>query len=389
VDPHEFVAPEAGRVVVVPPTGYLAFVPAPLPPDLTYDASLVALLSRADAALGELAGRGAQLPNAHLLISPYLRREAVLSSRIEGTQASLSDIMQEEAGVRPPDADIQEVRNYVTALEYGLRRRTELPLSLRLVREMHEQLMQGVRGEHATPGQFRRSQNWINGSTPDNATYVPPPPDEMQVSLADWEQFLHWRGDMPELVQCALIHEQFEAIHPFLDGNGRIGRLLIPLFLVERGRLSQALLYLSAYFESNREEYYRLLQRVRTHGDWNSWIRFFLRAVEVTARAAETQSQRLLTLREEFRAYLAGNARALALVDNLFVNPYTTIKRASNDLGSSTNTARRAIQNLIDAGIVEEVTGRSWGRAYFAHPIMAAIEDTPTESAPVEDPPAG
>ena len=246
---------KTGRVVRAR-GGYHAFVPAPLPPKLAYSDDLVLALSRADVALSELAGLGRHLPNPHLLIAPYVRREAVLSSRIEGTTTSLAELLLDDvargATARDPH-DVQEVRNYVTALGYGVTRLKTLPLSLRLVRELHARLMKGVRGEHATPGEFRRSQNWIGrpGSTLETAVYVPPPPEELMETLGVWERFLHDRNTVPDLIQCGLIHEQFEAIHPFLDGNGRVGRLLIVLFLMERGRLSQPLLYISAYIEQH------------------------------------------------------------------------------------------------------------------------------------------
>lgn len=376
MDPALFTAPEAGRVVRVP-AGYFAFIPAPLPPRITYDASLVLQLSRADTALGELSGLGRQLPNPHLLIAPYMRREAVLSSKIEGTRATLSDLLIEEAGGKAaaPPADVQEVMNYVAALEYGIQRLQDLPLSVRLVREMHERLMSGVRGEKATPGEFRRSQNWIRppGSTLSSAAYVPPPHTELAATLGDWERFLHVPDVMPDLIQCAVMHEQFEAIHPFLDGNGRVGRLLITLFLLERGRLSQPLLYLSAYIEARRDEYYALLQGVRTRGDWASWIRFFLVGVTKTAQAAMVQARQLMDLREAFRTHLRGQARALELVDHLFVNPYISVATAEAVLGTSNQTARQAVRVLEEAEILQEVTGRKWGRLYVAVPIHGVI----------------
>jgi Fic family protein len=377
MNPADFHAPDAGRVIQAP-GGYAAFVPAPLPPNLTYGPGLVLALSRADAALSELSGLGRQLPNPHLLIGPYMRREAVLSSRIEGTRASLSDLLLDEADVdRPEDADVREVRNYVEAMEDGLERLRDLPLSLRLVRELHERLMQGVRGDQATPGEFRRSQNWIGpaGSTPATAPYVPPPPPEMMDCLADWERFLHDRDRFPDLIQCAVMHEQFEAIHPFLDGNGRVGRLLITLFIVERGRLSQPLLYLSDYIEAHRQEYYDSLQRVRTDGDWLGWLHFFFAGVEQTARAAVRQASRLMDLRESYRQRLSRKPNALKLLDELFVNPYLTAARAVRVLGVSDPTARQAITLLQEQGLLGEMTGRSWGRIYLARPILEAIED--------------
>jgi len=385
MNPNEFQCPAAGRVIQTP-LGYAAFVPAPLPPELHYDRELALALSRADAALSELSGLGRVLPNPHLLIAPYVRREAVLSSRIEGTRATLSDILLDEVKADMPHGqpdDVREVRNYVTALEYGVQRLKELPLSLRLVRELHALLMAGVRGERATPGEFRRSQNWIGpaGSTPSTAPYVPPPPEEMHEALAHWERFLHERELLPDLIQCALMHEQFEAIHPFLDGNGRVGRLLITLFLAERGRLSQPLLYLSAYIEEHRQGYYDLLQRVRTQGHWNDWLRYFLVGVTETARDAVRRAGELMDLREQWRGRLRDNPKALALLDDLFVNPYLTVAKAQAALKVSNPTARQAVTQLREQGMLEEVSGRKWGQLYLARPILHVIE-RPAESKP-------
>lgn len=376
MNPSDFHAPTAGRVIAVP-EGYAAFVPAPLPPDLAYDSRLVLALSHADAALSELSGLGRHLPNPHLLIAPYVRREAVLSSRIEGTRASLSDLLLDEVEVdQSEDADVREVRNYVAALEYGLERLRDLPLSLRLVRELHERLMRGVRGDRATPGEFRRSQNWIGpaGSTPVSAPYVPPPPDLMMEGLSNWERFLHDREGFPDLIHGAIMHEQFEAIHPFLDGNGRVGRLLITLFFVERGRLSQPLLYLSDYIEAHRQEYYDTLQRVRTEGDWLGWLQFFLTGVKETARAAAHQAGQLMDLRETYRLRLSRRPNALRLLDALFMNPYLTAARAVQILGVSDPTARQALAVLQEDGLITEVTGRHWRRVYLARPILEALE---------------
>lgn len=380
---EDFRCPQAGKVIQTR-EGYSAFVPAPLPPDLAYGTDLVLALSRADAALSELSGLGQHLPNPHLLIAPYVRREAVLSSRIEGTKTSLADLLRNEVeGVPagPEDADVREVRNYVVALEYGIKRLGDLPLSLRLVREVHARLMKGVRGDYATPGEFRRSQNWVGApdSTPATAIYVPPPPEQMQEALSDWERFLHVRDLIPDLVQCALMHEQFEAIHPFLDGNGRVGRLLITLFLIERGRLSQPLLYLSAYVETHRREYYDLLQRVRTDGDWAGWLRFFLAGVAATAREGVRLAGQLMDLRETFRKRLHEKPKALALLDELFLNPYMSVARAERVLKVSNPTARQAVRVLEQKGLLEEITGRPWGRLYLARPILDAIE-SPSET---------
>jgi len=379
MNPEDFGAPETGRLVQGP-QGFWAFVPAPLPPALTYGHELVRLLSRADAALSELSGLGRLLPNPHLLIDPWVRREAVLSSRIEGTHASLSDLfvdeMSDEVNGSKSDDDVREVRNYVDALEHGIAKLSELPLSLRLVRELHERLMRGVRGDKATPGEFRRSQNWIGppGSTPAAAPYVPPPVPEMHECLDAWEKFLHVRDTMPDLVQCALIHEQFEAIHPFLDGNGRVGRLLITLFLIERRRLSQPLLYLSDYIEGHRQDYYDLLQRVRTHGDWNAWLMFFATGVAETAADATRQVTHLIELRERHRGSTRDSPRAQRLVDALFMNPYITVARAQKFLDVSYPTASAAVRELERAGLLKEVTGRRWGRMFVAMDVLAAVD---------------
>lgn len=369
----------SGRLATLP-QGYIAFVPKPLPPPIAFDMELALALSRADAALSELSGLGGQLPNPHLLISPYVRREAVLSSRIEGTKASLSDLLIDEIGDtgnrRTHDDDIREIRNYVRALEHGIARLAELPLSLRLIREIHAELMTGVRGDKATPGEFRKSQDWIGptGSNPATATFVPPPVEDMNGCLHHWETFLHMHDRIPDLIQCAMMHVQFETIHPFLDGNGRVGRLLVTFFLLERKRLSQPLLYLSAFIDAHKNDYYDLLQRVRTHGDWISWIRFFLQGVTEIATQAGEQARELHGLREQYRARLRDKPNALGLLDDLFTNPYMTVARAAKVLHKTTPTAKAAVDVLVERGILHETTGRQWGRIYVCQPIMDAIE---------------
>jgi Fic family protein len=376
---NDFHSLQTGQIIKTP-QGYLAFIPAPLPPEITYTPELVLNLSRADAVLSELSGLGRYLPNPHLLINTYIRREAVLSSRIEGTKAGLADLWFDD--VEPKErnlenADLNEVQNYVEALEYGIQRLKDFPLSLRLVREIHARLMRGVRGDQATPGEFRRSQNWIGpaGSSLDSAPYVPPPPDEMISCLSKWEIFLQDRGHFPDLIQCALMHEQFEAIHPFLDGNGRIGRLLITLFLIERQRLTQPLLYLSTYIEAHRQEYYTYLQRVRTDDDWNTWIMFFLNGVIETAQLAARQAVKLMQLRDRYLEQLREKPKAVALIDPLFMNPYMTIARAGQLLNVSHPTARQVVKLLEETGILQEVTGREWGRIYQAGEIYRTIEN--------------
>jgi Fic family protein len=356
--------------------GYTAFHPHPLPPELDWSPSLVRALSDADLLLGQLAGEGRRLPNPHVLIRPFVRREAVLSSRIEGTQATLGELLAAEAGAvvdRSPD-DLREVANYVAALEHGMERLRTLPLSLRLVRELHEKLMRGVRGDHATPGEFRRSQNWIGppGCTLADATYVPPPPDALAGCLGAWEKFLHDRS-LPPLAQVALAHYQFEAIHPFLDGNGRVGRLLITLFLIERRILPSPLLYLSAFFEATRRDYYDALSAVSQRGEWTRWLEYFLRGV---ARQSEDALSRASRINAQVSAWRAMTARTpLLLIERLAANPFVTVRGAQRDLGSSYNTAARAIAALERAGIVRQVADARRNRVYCAQTILQILEE--------------
>src|SRR5467141_542404 len=301
--------PSAGRWVKTL-EGYRAFHPNSLPPSIEWTESLAVALANASTLIGKLAGEGRRLPNPHVLIRPFVRREAVFSSRIEGTQSTLGELLAAEAGAaveRSPE-DLREVGNYVVALEYGIERLKTLPLSLRLVRELHEKLMTGVRGQHATPGEFRRSQNWIGrpGDTLAQAAYVPPPPDSLGDSLSAWEKFLHDRM-LPPLVHAALAHYQFEAIHPFLDGNGRVGRLLITLELCERDVLPAPLLYLSAFFEATRSDYYGGLRGVSERGDWFGWLQYFLNGVARQAEDALSRAERINALLTSWREKLAGD----------------------------------------------------------------------------------
>jgi Fic family protein len=354
-------------------------VPAPLPPPLEWRASLVLALSTADRAVGRLAGEGRRLPNPHLLIRPFIRREAVLSSRIEGTQATLGELLAAQAGavVERNPADLREVANYVVALEYGVERLRELPLSLRLVRELHEQLMQGVRGDAATPGEFRRSQNWIGpaGCTPADATYLPPPPDRMMDCLGAWETFLH-QDSLPPLVQVALAHAQFEAIHPFLDGNGRVGRLQITLLLVEKGVLPAPLLYLSAFFEATRAEYYARLLAINERGEWEEWLAYFLSGVAEQAEDALTRIQRIDHLLAKWREQLASaTSRLPDRALELFVeNPFWTVNKLAERLGVAFTTAQRAIDRLESSGIVALATEARRNRVYCARALLEILE---------------
>lgn len=372
------------------PGGYQAYVPAPLPPRIEWTADLAATLSAADRSIGRLAGEGRRLPNPHLLIRPFIRREAVLSSRIEGTQATLGELLAAEAGVtveRSP-ADLREVGNYVVALEYGVDRLGKLPLSLRLVRELHERLMRGVRGDVATPGELRRSQNWIGpaGCTPSDATFVPPPPDLLMDCLGAWETFLH-DETLPPLVHAALAHSQFEAIHPFLDGNGRVGRLLITLLLVARQVLPSPLLYLSAYFEATRDEYYARLLGVTARGEWEQWLRYFLTGVAQQAEDSLERIQRIDDLIVRWRGVL-GTApsrlpeRALELFTE---NPFWTVKRLAERLDVAFTTAQRAIDRLEAAEIVALEGDARRNRVYCARTILQILDEPPRllQKAPV------
>jgi len=386
---EEFRNSPAGRLVRVAQGDDWAFVPNPLPPQLTWSQGLVTALSDADRALGELSGLGRCILNPHLLIVPFLRREAVLSSRIEGTQASLSDLYAYEARQLPlfeQAPDVHEVHNYVQALEYGLERLETLPLSLRLIREIHERLMEGVRGEHQTPGEFRRSQNWVGtrDCTLREATYVPPPVDGMQAALHALEDFLYSTPTLPPLVRLGLVHYQFEAIHPFLDGNGRVGRLLITLLLCRWRLLSQPLLYLSAYFNAHRQTYYDLLLSTSRQGAWEAWLTFFLRGVASQARDAIARVQRIQDLRERYREQFQAtraSARLLQAVDLLFARPIVTAGQMDEALHVTAPTAQSYVDRLEEAGILREITGQARNRVYRADEILDAIEGSLEKTA--------
>ena len=380
--PEKFRDSPSGKLVRTPGE-YWAFTPNPLPPKIEWTLDLVESLSEADRALGELAGLSRSLLNPYLMILPFVRREAVLSSRIEGTRASLSDLYAYEAvqlEFFDPPADVREVHNYVQALEYGLGRLQTLPVSLRLIRDIHERLMEGVRGERQTPGEFRHSQNWIGppGSTLNDASYVPPPVTEMLEALGSLEKFLHSPGKLPPLIRLGLIHYQFESIHPFLDGNGRVGRLLIPLLLCAWNLLPEPVLYLSAYFEEYREGYYDLLLSVSQKGRWEDWLRFFLRGVVIQSRDAVVRIQRLQGLRERYREQVQSAraaARLLQVVDLLFARPILTIRQVAAELAVNFPTARRYVDRLEADGILREVTGGARNRVYRADEILAAIDE--------------
>ncbi|MBN1917742.1 MAG: Fic family protein [Verrucomicrobia bacterium] len=381
----DFTADSWGRLVPVEDEA-VGFVPNALPPKLELTWALTGKLSAADRALAELAGSARGLPNPHLLIGPFVRREAVLSSRIEGTQASLSDLFFYEAAPKlnppaghEPPPDVREVANYVIAMEYGLRRLRAGKLGLDVIRELHGKLMQGVRGGRMVPGEFRRIQNWIGraGCTLADAVYVPPPPDEMQQALAAFEEYLGKHDNLPPLIRLALVHYQFEAIHPFLDGNGRIGRLLIALQLCHGGLLPDPVLNLSAYFEQRREEYYRGLLDVSRAGAWTGWIAFFLDGVAEQSREAAVRTSVLLNLWREYRERVQTTrapARLLGLVDALFDLPVITIGGAARQMGVTHRAATQNVRKLVRLGILREVSGRLRNRIYAAPEIVAAIE---------------
>ncbi|MFP5326404.1 MAG: Fic family protein [Acidimicrobiia bacterium] len=341
--------------------GYVAYFPRPIPRSVEISGENLLRLADAEAALGRLAGAGRLLPHPHLLVRPYLRREAVASTRIEGTQASLLEVFDAEASEQPLNADVEEVVNYVHAMETGLQRLRTLPVSTRLIREMHAVILAGVRGRGRQPGEIRSTQNWIGppGATIDSATFVPPPPAELGDLLSDLERFIHEDPALPPLVQAALVHYQFETIHPFLDGNGRLGRLLIVFFLVVRDRLPEPLLYLSPYFEARRDEYYDALQGVRERGDLERWLALFLDGVRVQATDAIVRAERLIDLRENYRARVRAVTRGAAndLVDLAFEQPVLNARFVESRLPVTRPAALTALRQLAAVGILTEMSG--------------------------------
>ena len=391
--PEEFTGTAPGRVIRSV-LGHWTFQPDPLPPVLTLDLELARLLSEADRALGELAGVGCMLPNPHLLIRPFLSREAVLSSRIEGTVTTLDQLFLFEA---QPDeirhqADAEEVRNYVLALEDGLGAiRRGMPFTLQLIRGVHRTLLSGVRGEEKRPGELRTRPVFIGQSnqTLDNARFVPPCHTALEPLLADFVRFLREERSLPPVVQLALMHYQFEAIHPFNDGNGRVGRLLITLMLCERGVLPQPLLYLSAFFEKNRAEYYDHLLAISRTGEWREWLVYFAFGVAEQARDATLRARRLLNLWQDYRHRAAQAARAatiLRLVDAMFSSPYLTAQRVSDVMEMSFKSAQKNVDKLVAAGLLREVTGQKRYRVYCADEILSLL-DEPLDALTTAPPP--
>jgi len=361
-----------------------AYVPPALPPEpaLRLD-GLQTLLEQANHAVGRLDGLTGAFPDLALYIYSWVRKDAVLSSQIEGTQSSLSDLMLFENGDAPgvPVHDVQDVSNYVAALSHGLTRmRSGFPLSLRLIREMHEILLSRGRGSNQQPGEFRRSQNWIGGSRPGNAAYVPPPPELVPDCMGSLELFLHeQRPDLPVLVQAALAHVQFESIHPFLDGNGRIGRLLITMLLCARGVMTEPILYLSLYFKQHRTAYYHLLDRVRTEGDWEAWLHFFLTGVKETANEAADAARRMMALFGEHRKRIETLGRPAASVllvyRHLQRTPILSIVNAAPKIGISAPTVAKSLEHLRQLGIVRELTGKQRHRMFVYEPYLAILNE--------------
>ncbi len=365
----------AGKYVKQP-LGYRAFIPNPLPPNppIKYDGELRSLLSQADRALARLDGVTTVLPNPELFVGMYVKKEALLSSQIEGTQASLEGVLKFEADITPSEDinEIKEVINYIKALNYGIERLKELPMSNRLIKEIHKILISGTRGSNKTPGEFRQTQNWIGpaGANLNEATFVPPPPYLVPELMSDLEKFMHRKDDIPPLVKAALIHAQFETIHPFLDGNGRVGRLLLTFYLYWQEVLTKPLLYLSFYFKKHREEYYNLLMKVRLNGEFKEWIKFFLKGVIEVSNEATTAAKEIITLKEDLIKMLIehkiGSGYAVGLVELLFSMPIVTSKDVQNKLGiRSKDTLSRLLEKFVKAGIIEEVSGKKRYKKYM------------------------
>jgi Fic family protein len=375
----------AGRYVLQP-AGYRAFLPASLPPNppIRIEGKLQNMLSSADLALGRLDGSVQILPNPDLFVYMYVRKEAVLSSQIEGTQSSLQDLLAAEAEIYSPDRprDVEEVVNYVSAMNHGVARLAELPVSVRLIREIHEKLLTGVRGSVLTPGELRRTQNWIGpaGSTIRTAAFVPPPPDFVPESLSQFERFLHDDSAMPLLIKIGLAHAQFETIHPFLDGNGRVGRLLVTFLLCEKNALTKPVLYLSHYFKRHRERYYELLQKTRDDGDFESWLEFFLEGVvTVSAEAAET-ARLIIALRENDRAAIilelgrsAGNGQKI--LEHLYQRPIVSVNEVAELINMTFAAANTIVGRLVDLGILVEITGNARHRRFGYQKYMRLFDD--------------
>lgn len=384
MDPTNFQAPEYGRATrrAGDRWAFWYFEPAPIPRELPFDPQTVLALSDADAALGHLHGLGHLITDPQLLVGPYITREALASSRIEGTQASLAEVLQAEARAdtaEPPTEDVAEVERYIAATYRGLELIQSLPITQRLVLQLHEVLLTGVRGEDRLPGQLRRSPVWVGSPTdsPETAVFVPPMPEHLPQLLTDWEEFVNRPAPMPILVRCALMHYQFETIHPFFDGNGRIGRLLIGLLLQQERRLTAPLLYLSGYLEAHRSEYYERLQAVRERGEIQQWLQFFLTAVRRQADDGVDRASRLVRLREQYVTDASrSRSRVGEVVKLLFANPFLTVRRVENALRMTNQGARNLIHDAVQRGWLKQadITGRGGRRYWIADEVFTIIE---------------
>lgn len=377
-------------------TGYRAFMPAPLPPDppVRLAGQLQALLSQADRALGRLDGSIQTLPNPDMFVFMYVRKEAVLSSQIEGTQSSLQDLLAAEAQIFDParPRDVSEVINYTRAMNYGLQRLADLPVSVRLIREIHAELVRGVRGSDLTPGELRRSQNWIgpSGCTLNEAAFVPPPAEEVAGALSAWEEFLHQEDDIPLLIKIGLAHAQFETIHPFLDGNGRMGRLLITFLLCERNVLMKPVLYLSYYFKRHRSEYYDRLQAIRDTGNWEDWIEFFLRGVDEVSAQATATARHIMDLRELHRALIVEHLRRKAgnghrVLEHLYRQPIVSVKNVREVTQTSYPAANDLVHEMVEIGLISEITGQSRNRRFRYDSYIGLFTDPAPDTAEVNE----
>ena len=382
-EPTQSVTGRAGTYIRQP-TGYAAFIPNPLPPDPPLDLTgLQSVLSQADIALGRLDGAALTLPDSDVFVFMYIRKEALLSSQIEGTQSSLQDVLAVQgqlfAPARPVDA--AEVVNYIGAMELGLQQLETLPVSVRLMRNIHRRLLQGVRGANLTPGEVRTTQNWIgpHGASIRDAAFVPPPPAAVLNSLGDLERFLHAEDDIPLLIRIGLAHAQFETIHPFLDGNGRLGRLLITFLLTERGILRKPTLYLSYYFARNRQQYYELLQAVRDTSDWEGWLHFFLQGITEAAREAADTIRQIQVLREQDRgtivqAFGRATANGLRVLEELYRQPYVNVAMVQEITGTSFAGANQLVSRMVASGVLVEVTGQARNRVFAYQRYMDLFE---------------
>ena len=359
---------------------YKAFVPNPLPYEIKIDATLQHLLSRADLALGRLDGITEILPDADFFIFMYTRKEATLSSQVEGTQATLADVLKAEARIEDSEIhkDVDEILNYIKAMNYGLRKLEELPLSLRLIKEIHSTLLKGVRGEARAPGEFRKTQNWVGGATINTARFVPPPAHEVMGLLDNLEKFLHDSSQMPMLIKTGLVHSQFETIHPFLDGNGRVGRLLITFYLCQQGVLNRPLLYLSEFFKMHRQEYYDRLNAVRTDDGIENWLKFFIEGVAITADKAVDTTRKILKLREKdihkVTTLNRASAKGKILLDFLYKAPLVQIKTVEKITGLKNPNALMLVSKFVHLGILKEITGQKRNRVFSYRDYIELFE---------------